>query len=137
MCAQECRDKKNLKRFHKDWIIVQSASQAGAKGRRVMINGLIKLLTKDGKRRPIKKQHVQPVHYDPTRVIVRIATPSLTCTVASFHAPHNDRPPVEVTQWWEQTDKLLSMIKHEAPICSLTGMQHFAQGSLSWPTGIT
>jgi len=54
----------------------------------------------------LKKTHVQIVHADPRRLLVRLAHPLLQCHFLVLHAPQSGRPLTERTSWWQDTTTL-------------------------------
>ena len=61
----------------------------------------------------IKKSHLQVVHSDPRRIVVRLAHPCLDCHVCVFHAPQSGRPLQERRAWWDETSRILQSYASE------------------------
>ena len=55
----------------------------------------------------IQKSHVQVVHADPRRLLVRLAHPCIDCHICVLHAPQSGRPFQERRDWWAETNQIL------------------------------
>ena len=69
-----------------------------------------------GKARYLSRSHVQLLHHDPRRPVVRIACPYLDCYVMVLHAPQSGRSNQERTQWWSETTGIANDLCRDQPV---------------------
>ena len=69
-------------------------------------------------RRPVnlRTQHVQVLHSDPRRLLVRIAHPFLHCHFFVFHAPQSGRTLQERRDWWQSTQQIVHQFACGLPL---------------------
>ena len=69
-----------------------------------------------GRPQYIQRSHVQLLHHDPRRLVVRIASHHLNCFIAVLHAPQTGQPLPVREEWWLDTTQLVSEICREHPL---------------------
>ena len=69
-----------------------------------------------GRPQYIQRSHVQLLHHDPRRLVVRIASHQLNCFIAVLHAPQSGQPLPVREEWWLDTTQLVSELCREHPI---------------------
>ena len=69
-------------------------------------------------RRPqfVQRSHVQLLHHDPRRIVVRLATTHLNCFIAVLHAPQSGQPLTTRAEWWRETTQLLLDLCQDFPL---------------------
>ena len=93
-----------------DFIRLASGSHQGRHGVELWINMTQPIVNSKLKSAQIKKQHLQVLHSDPRRLLVRLAHPFLNCHFLVLHAPQSGRPLQERRTWWEDTTQIVSRI---------------------------
>ena len=64
----------------------------------------------------LQNKEIQPLHYDPTRVIVKVANKAIRALASSLHAPDNLKTTEHIEQWWDETERLVMLFADEDPV---------------------
>lgn len=96
-----------------DVIRLASGSRQGCHGVELWINTTQPLACNAMKSTKIKKQHLQVLHSDPRRLLVRLAHPCINCHFFVLHAPQSGRPLQERRLWWDETQQIASQLAND------------------------
>ena len=111
---QEARSPAGTSRAD-DVIRLASGCVKGQHGVELWINTKQPIAYRHNKPCFVQMTHVQVVHADHRRLLVRLAHPCIDCHLCVLHAPQSGRPLSERRAWWEETQRIMNQF-----VCDLS-----------------
>ena len=111
---QEARSPAGTSRAD-DAIRLASGCVKGQHGVELWINTKQPIAYRHNKPCFVQMTHVQVVHADHRRLLVRLAHPCIDCHLCVLHAPQSGRPLSERRAWWEETQRIMTQF-----VCELS-----------------
>lgn len=99
-----------------DVIRLASGGMKGQHGVELWINTKQPIAHKANKPCFLQMTHLQVIHSDHRRLIVRLAHPCLDCHLCVLHAPQSGRPLSERRTWWEETHHIFKQFLGEVSV---------------------